>query len=122
MIGKQLRYGIYLLGFVLVLVHAVSQSSEPKKITVSNAEELQALFENAVENLIVRLLPGEYHLRPFSGIDSTCGNCEDPETPVEVTIGLRISGRGCSGYPEKPGVPHFEPRHYSNSISQSRVA
>lgn len=43
----------------------------------------------------VRLLlaPGAYDLAPEEYLDPSCGNCQEPATPVPATIGLRISGR-----------------------------
>ncbi len=40
------------------------------------------------------LAPGEYSIKPDRYTDGTCGNCDDPVTPVEATVGLRISGKG----------------------------
>lgn len=37
--------------------------------------------------------PGDYRLEPAAYVDSTCGNCEDPATPVEASVGLIVSGR-----------------------------
>ncbi len=34
-----------------------------------------------------------YNLSAVSFIDSTCGNCLEPDTPVSATYGLRISGK-----------------------------
>ncbi len=42
----------------------------------------------------LRLAAGDYELRPRAYTDSTCGNCEDPSTRVEATVGLRLSGFG----------------------------
>ena len=42
----------------------------------------------------MRLQPGHYELQPRAAIDSTCGNCADPHTRVDITIGLRLSGSG----------------------------
>jgi hypothetical protein len=40
------------------------------------------------------LAPGQYELTVQPYVDPTCGNCEDPQTPVAATVGLRIAGRG----------------------------
>ncbi|MFQ5599972.1 MAG: right-handed parallel beta-helix repeat-containing protein [Candidatus Krumholzibacteriia bacterium] len=40
------------------------------------------------------LSPGEYRLVPSAYVDSTCGNCEDPRTLVEASVGARLSGAG----------------------------
>jgi hypothetical protein len=55
--------------------------------------------------LILELAPGNYVLEPEPYRDPTCGNCEDPATLVEATVGLRLGGagvflRGASGRPE----------------------
>jgi hypothetical protein len=42
----------------------------------------------------VRLSAGYYDLLPDTFTDPTCGNCEDPATPVPATFGARIAGRG----------------------------
>jgi hypothetical protein len=42
----------------------------------------------------VQIVPGEYHLTPKEFVDSTCGNCEDPNTAVAATYGLQVSGKG----------------------------
>jgi hypothetical protein len=42
--------------------------------------------------LIVILEPGTYELQPHAVIDSTCGNCEDPEMQISCTAGLHIRG------------------------------
>jgi hypothetical protein len=36
---------------------------------------------------------GEHWLTPRAYVDSTCGNCEDPNTLVNATVGLVVSGR-----------------------------
>lgn len=40
----------------------------------------------------IYLQPGTYVLEPVAFTDSSCGNCEDPDTSVPATYGLRISG------------------------------
>ncbi|NIM19987.1 MAG: hypothetical protein GTO51_07040 [Candidatus Latescibacteria bacterium] len=76
----------------ILMVFTAAPAPASKEITVSTAEELQAIFASPVESLAVQLLPGQYHLVPFESVDSTCGNCEDPETFVRITVGLQISG------------------------------
>ena len=39
------------------------------------------------------LKPGHYRLEPQAYVDTTCGNCEDPFTPVAATVGLIVSGQ-----------------------------
>ena len=40
----------------------------------------------------LRLAPGNYRLLPAAYADPTCGNCEEGNTPVAATLGLRIAG------------------------------
>lgn len=51
------------------------------------------------------LMPGEYSLAPEIYLDPSCGNCEEPDTPVRATVGLKISGKGIviEGSPGDPG-------------------
>jgi len=63
-----------------------------KSYTVSTAEELQFLFANPAEGVVVNLKTGEYHLTPSPMVDASCGNCENPNTSVPITVGLYISG------------------------------
>ncbi len=56
-------------------------------------------------SLVLELAPGDYFLEPEAYRDPTCGNCEDPDTPVAATVGLHLGGagvllRGASGRPE----------------------
>ena len=46
------------------------------------------------EGTLFRLAPGEYRLRPTPYEEERCGNCDDPATPVQATVGLRVSGTG----------------------------
>lgn len=41
----------------------------------------------------ILLAPGRFVLSPSASVEATCGNCEDPNTPVPLTYGLRLSGR-----------------------------
>jgi nitrous oxidase accessory protein NosD len=63
-------------------------------IDVTTARELQALLAEPLVDVDIRLAPGDYHLSPTPAIDSTCGNCEDPDTDVLITVGVQISGSG----------------------------
>ncbi len=53
---------------------------------------LQVALEGVAGPARLRLAPGHYILQPAVWTDSTCGNCEDPATPVSATLGLRLSG------------------------------
>lgn len=53
---------------------------------------LQDALAGAGGNVQIELAPGHYYLTPAPYVDPTCGNCEEPDTPVEATVGLRVSG------------------------------
>jgi hypothetical protein len=83
-----------MLGVVLVAVVAarVVLESGFETIEVSTAQQLHDALASPRERTSVVLAPGEYHLTPAAAVDSTCGNCEDPDEMVPVTVGLRVSG------------------------------
>lgn len=90
--------------FLVLSIHA--KGGEHRR--VSNAQELQDVFLNPVDSVEVHLLPGEYHLTPMQIIDSTCGNCQDPNTRVDASVGLHIRGRHVviSGPADQSAVIH----------------
>ena len=70
---------------VLIAACAVTGSRErQREVEVSTAAALQALLAERLVDTRIRLASGEYHLRPSEAIDSTCGNCEDPNTPGSI--------------------------------------
>ncbi len=79
-----------------------------KELNIKNSVELQLLFSEPQENTIVILAGGDYYLQPTRFIDETCGNCEDVNTPVPATYGLKISGEKVRliGPKEKSAVIH----------------
>jgi hypothetical protein len=77
---------------ICVLILYWSLKAEVKTIEVSDASELNRIFQTSVDSVEVRFQPGEYHLTPFVIVDSTCGNCEDPQHPIGATAGLVVSG------------------------------
>lgn len=54
--------------------------------------ELQMALVTIREPTRIVLEPGHYVLAPTEWTDSTCGNCQDPATPVPATLGLRLTG------------------------------
>jgi hypothetical protein len=70
------------------IVHAITPAT--LRSTFENLRDDQGRLP---EDTILQLLPGHYELRAVAFTDSTCGNCEDPETHVSATLGLRLSGR-----------------------------
>lgn len=80
---------------MIIRLHGAILAGEIRDtIEISTADELQNVFSKPVHSIEVHLRPGEYHLKPTSAVDSTCGNCENPNTAVPVTVGLTISGSG----------------------------
>ena len=77
---------------ICVLLLSWSIRAEIKATEISTAGELHRIFEAPVDSVEVHLHPGEYHLTPFAIVDSTCGNCEDPNEQIPATAGLVISG------------------------------
>lgn len=75
-------------------------------LTISNVAELQRVFQRPVDSVEVRLSAGEYHLTPQPIIDSSCGNCENPQTPVQATAGLHLRGNSIRliGPPDRSAV------------------
>lgn len=77
-----------------VLVGALAGQSFPDTgITVTTSIQLQQLFAAPVDSIDVLLQPGVYHLTPSMIVDSSCGNCESPQTRVNATVGLHLRGR-----------------------------
>ena len=77
---------------VWMVVAVARPATAEKVIEVSRAGELDSLFSKPLYDVEIRLQPGEYHLTPKSGVDSTCGNCEEPGNPVPMTYGVEVKG------------------------------
>ncbi len=84
-----MKIKVLLICFIILILSC----SNSKVIKISSTEELESLFENPQYFIEVHLASGEYFLNPKSIIDSTCGNCEDPNIPIPATAGLIISGK-----------------------------
>ena len=78
--------------WVLMLALASPPAAGMLTVEVSSAAELQELLAEAVDSVDIFLATGHYHLTPREIVDSTCGNCPDPEQEVPATAGLVISG------------------------------
>ena len=65
-------------------------------VEISRVSDLEELLSRPLHSVEIRLMPGEYHLNPKTGVDSTCGNCEDPATPIPMTYGIEIRGDSVS--------------------------
>ena len=77
----------------LILLLFLTLILSAKDINVSSVEELQKIFKNRVHSINVKLAPGIYNLNSKSIIDSSCGNCENPNKPIAATAGLILRGR-----------------------------
>ncbi len=88
------------------LVLCVSLLPGQNVYRISSARELQELFHKSVDTVRVELAPGTYHLSPSPILDESCGNCEDPATPVHATVGLHVRGRSVSiaGPPDRSAI------------------
>lgn len=53
---------------------------------------LQRAVAAAGDSTRLVLAPGHYVLQPSAYTDPTCGNCQDPATPVPATVGMVLSG------------------------------
>ncbi len=73
------------------------EPDEPLRRTPSAAtspSNLQRALSDLDGPVRVLLAPGRYSLAASPYEDPTCGNCEDPATPVAASVGLRVTGRG----------------------------
>lgn len=76
----------------LLTIMSSDLSAEVQKERVSSAAELLTSLQQPVDSLEIYLSTGDYHLAPEEIIDSTCGNCQEPEQFVPATAGLQITG------------------------------
>ena len=93
--------------FLLILFISfivISCSTKQKRVNITSSDELEELFSVPQQNLFVELEPGEYYLEPEYFIDSTCGNCQEPNQQVTATKGITISGENVtiSGHKNNP--------------------
>jgi hypothetical protein len=56
--------------------------------------DLQSAVDAVRAGGAVRLLPGRYGLRRTAYADSTCANCQRPDTLIRASRGLLVTGRG----------------------------
>jgi len=72
----------------------LNQVSAAERFQIDNAAALQACFASPHSDITVRLAPGEYRLTAQAAVDSSCGNCEDPDRQIPITLGLHLRGSG----------------------------
>ena len=83
------------MAVLVVTIPGERAAREPVRdpLDVATSSELEEALSGPRHNATIVLAPGVYALDPESAIDSTCGNCADPDTLVPISIGLTISGR-----------------------------
>jgi hypothetical protein len=72
----------------------VRPGEDPPAGAPAGRSNLQRALDGLRGPAEVRLLPGYHVLLPDTFTDPTCGNCEEPATPVPATVGVRIAGHG----------------------------
>jgi parallel beta-helix repeat protein len=87
------KHHITLILFFLILILNFFLNKPVKVIYVKTSYHLEKIFRKTQKSLNVRLVSGRYNLSAVPFIDSTCGNCQEPDTPVSATYGLKISGK-----------------------------
>ncbi len=73
-------------------------------------DELQRAVTAARDGGTVRLEPGLYQFRAIPYADSTCANCERPDSLIRATRGLLVRGRGVRLVGAGPGRTILETR------------
>jgi len=95
------RPGVWVLSLFVAATAAtaVAQDEVPCVVEVDSVRELERVIDHyrradlgSCNVLLIRLAPGDYHLTPSAAVDSSCGNCEDPDQRIPITVGLEISG------------------------------
>lgn len=76
----------------LVSFLGACRTAGPGSVEVSPGADLRRVVERSSGPVRYELQPGTYRLEPVEWTDPTCGNCEDPATPIPVTLGVRLSG------------------------------
>ncbi|MBI4409872.1 MAG: right-handed parallel beta-helix repeat-containing protein, partial [Gemmatimonadetes bacterium] len=69
-------------------------AATPAPSEAASPSSLQRVLDTLAGPARLLLAPGQYHLAARDWRDPSCGNCEDPATPIPATVGLRVSGRG----------------------------
>ena len=104
-----MRIHLFFIFFQMILSMMPSfLAAEIQKEHVNSADTVQALLTERVDSLEIYLRSGEYYLTPSDIVDSTCGNCEEPDQFVPVTAGLQIAGKyvKISGPEDRSAVIH----------------
>jgi len=97
------------LVFVISALAVLSSSAhaQPRRsdrvFVVKPAGNLADIVARAPDSSTI-VVVGEHWLTPRPYVDSTCGNCEDPNTLVNATVGLVVSGRAKTIIGTSPGA------------------
>ena len=85
--------GILLLAALLIFscAQAAERRSDVRTIEVADGAELARVLAVPLSTTRI-VLTGNIDLTPAAAIDPTCGNCEDPDTPVPITVGVTVAG------------------------------
>ncbi len=79
--------------FISTICFLASCTRSITHYNITSVEELENIFSVPQTNISVSLQSGIYELTPVNFIDSTCGNCDQPDQEVPCTKGLTISGK-----------------------------
>jgi len=96
MVRSALPAALLLAVALAVPAPARGEPAAPRTIPVA-PPDLEAVVDSlraadALRDVTLRLAPGLHELTPRPYLDPACGNCEEPDTPVSATVGLRLSG------------------------------
>jgi hypothetical protein len=76
-----------------VLLSGAAREPVRDPLEVATGAELEEALSGPRYDAVIVLAPGVYELVPESAIDSSCGNCANPDTLIPITVGLTVSGR-----------------------------
>lgn len=82
-----------LILFGSIAISLIGCGQENQHVWIESAEEFQNILDSSNTDLTIRLKAGDYFLQSTTILDSTCGNCEDPETEIPASAGVILSGR-----------------------------
>lgn len=68
-------------------------ASQSATLIVERGNDLQSVIDYAKTGDTIIVGTKEFVARPTEFVDSLCGNCEDPQTPVPASYGFLIKGK-----------------------------
>ena len=78
---------------VLAALLVFAQPLSATRLRVELGSDLQGVLDRAADGDTVLLGAKTFQARPTPFIDSLCGNCADPRTPVEATYGFIVKNK-----------------------------